>query len=66
MPFASLVGHEAAIQSLQRALLAERLPTGYLFVGPPHIGKTALAVAFAQAANCERPTPGGADSAPPP
>ena len=55
MPFSAVVGHEAAIRSLQRALRAERLPTGYLFTGPAHIGKTTLAKAFAQAANCETP-----------
>lgn len=55
MPFSTVVGHDAAIRSLRRALRQERLPTGYLFSGPPHIGKTTLALALAQAANCEQP-----------
>ncbi len=54
MPFAEIVGHEQAVTVLRRALAAGRLATGYLFVGPPHVGKTALAIALAQEANCER------------
>jgi DNA polymerase-3 subunit delta' len=53
MPFSDLIGHESAITVLRRALTGDRLATGYLFVGPPHVGKTALALAFAQEANCE-------------
>ncbi len=54
MPFSAIVGHEQAVAVLRRALRGDRLPTGYLFVGPAHVGKTALAIALAQAANCER------------
>lgn len=53
--FASLVGHEAAIHALQRALQAEQLPGTYLFVGTQGVGKGALARAFAQAAACLEP-----------
>jgi DNA polymerase-3 subunit delta' len=59
MPFSSLVGLDPALTVLRRALTGERLATGYLFVGPPHVGKTALALALAQEANCERLAPGG-------
>ncbi len=55
MPFASIVGHEQPVRALRRAVSSGRLPPGYLFVGPPHIGKTTLALALAQAANCEQP-----------
>mgnify|MGYP002685560969 CR=1 FL=1 len=55
MPFAQVVGHQGAILALQRALLAQRVPTAYLFVGPPPIGQTTLATAFAQAAHCDLP-----------
>ncbi len=54
MPFSEIVGHEQALAVLRRALSSDRLATGYLFVGPPHIGKTTLAIALAQEANCER------------
>lgn len=54
MPFRDIVGHQQALTALRRALHVGRLPTGYLFVGPPHVGKTTLALAFAQAANCEQ------------
>ncbi len=50
-----IVGQPRAVRFL-RAALAQ--PShAYLFVGPPHVGKTATALAFAQALNCERRTP---------
>lgn len=55
MPFCDIVGHQQAIKALRRALHGGRLPPGYLFIGPPHVGKTTLALALAQAANCEHP-----------
>ncbi len=63
MPFSEMVGHEQAVAVLRRAVSEERLPNGYLFVGPAHVGKTALAIALAQEANCER-SPRGADLPP--
>jgi DNA polymerase-3 subunit delta' len=64
MPFSSLLGHEAATAVLRQALANDRLATGYLFVGPPHVGKTTLALALAQEANCERLTVGGTGVSP--
>ncbi|HEY9857701.1 MAG TPA: hypothetical protein V6D05_18285 [Stenomitos sp.] len=53
-----IIGQPRAVRFL-RAALAQ--PShAYLFVGAPHVGKTATALAFAQALNCEhRSAPGG-------
>lgn len=47
-----IIGHEAVKEWLQRSIAAGRVAHAYLFVGPPAIGKFALAIAFAQALNC--------------
>lgn len=52
MPFAELVGHEAAVRLLQGQIKQDRLSGTYLFVGPEGIGKRALAVAFAEELGC--------------
>ena len=38
---------------LQRAVAGNRLPTGYLFVGPANVGKTLTALELAKTINCE-------------
>ena len=38
-----IIGHEHAINTLRRALVAERVRHAYLFTGPEHIGKALLA-----------------------
>jgi len=53
----NLIGQERAIELLRRGLAAGRLSHAYLFTGPPHVGKTTLALALAQALNCEQPEP---------
>lgn len=55
MSFASIIGHGEQISLLQRAVAAGRLPSAYLFVGAPNIGKTLTAVQLAKAVNCEQP-----------
>ena len=65
MSFAKVIGQDAAINVLRRALAAERVPQAYLFIGPPNVGKTLVAVEFAKAANCTAP-PGSEDGTSPP
>ena len=58
----NIVGHEHAINTLRRALQAQRVRHAYLFTGPEHIGKALLAQRFAQTLLC---TDGGdANNAP--
>ncbi len=53
MSFADIVGHKTPKQVLRQAIANNRLPTGYLFVGPPNVGKTATALELIKAINCE-------------
>jgi DNA polymerase-3 subunit delta' len=46
------IGQPNAMALLERSIRANTLSHAYLFVGPPHVGKTTLAVDFAQALNC--------------
>ena len=54
----NIVGHEHAINTLRRALMAQRVRHAYLFSGPEHIGKALLAQRFAQTLLCT----GGGDA----
>ena len=62
MSFADIVGHKTPKQVLRRAIASSRLPTGYLFVGPPNVGKTTTALELIKAINCEA-RPADVDSA---
>jgi DNA polymerase-3 subunit delta' len=55
MPFSSLFGLDQPIKSLRNALAHDQIAGTYLFTGPQGVGKTALALAFAQAAACANP-----------
>jgi DNA polymerase III subunit delta' len=54
-----VIGHEWAVDLLQRALIGDRLSHAYLFVGPSQVGKRTLALALAQALLCTENAPGG-------
>ncbi len=47
-----VVGHEWAVELLERSLANGRTAHAYLLLGLPQIGKTTLALNFAQALNC--------------
>lgn len=48
-----IVGHEWAVDFLQRSITAGRVGHAYLISGPPGVGKALLALRLAQALNCE-------------
>lgn len=50
-----VLGHEAVVAELARALRAGRVHHAYLFAGPAGIGRTTLAFAFAAALLCAAP-----------
>ena len=52
-----VIGHEWAIEHLDRALQHGRVRHAYLITGPVQIGKTTLARAFAAAINCTGANP---------
>ena len=52
-----VVGQSRAVSLLQRSLETDSLSHAYLFVGPAHVGKMALALNLAQAVNCEAAEP---------
>lgn len=47
-----VVGHDWAVELLKRSLENGWVSHAYLLTGPPQIGKTTLALSFAQALNC--------------
>lgn len=56
MSFADVIGNEPAVRLLKGQIARDRLAHTYLFVGPEGIGKRALAVEFARALHCEKPS----------
>ncbi len=54
MSFSDLYGHSRQIAMLQKTIALRRVAHAYLFSGLSGIGKKTLALAFAQALNCEQ------------
>lgn len=52
-----LHGQDIAVRTLERSLAEGRVHHAYLFAGPAHLGKTALALQLAQALNCNGEDP---------
>lgn len=48
-----VIGHDWAVQFLQRIIKQGRTRHAYLFIGPADIGKRQVALAFAMALNCK-------------
>ena len=48
----NIVGHDHALDLLRRMLLAQQVRHAYLFTGPEHTGKSAVAFRFAQTLLC--------------
>lgn len=53
MPFTDIIGHNNAIEKLQRAIGKNHVGHAYLFTGEEAIGKRLMAICFAQAVSCE-------------
>lgn len=64
MGFRDVINQEEAKKFLKNSLASGRISHGYLFHGPRGVGKTTLAIAFAQALNCERGDPDGCGECP--
>jgi DNA polymerase-3 subunit delta' len=60
MTFRDLVGHERAAARLRRAVSDGRQPGAVLVLGPPGVGKRALADAFTTLLLCDAPVDGDA------
>ena len=52
MSFKKIVSQERAIRILQGTIKKERIPSAFLFIGEPYIGKTTTAIEYAKALNC--------------
>jgi len=51
-------GQDAVVEQFVRAAALGRIGGSYLFIGPPGVGKSTVALALAKSLLCERPRPG--------
>ena len=51
------VGHSSPVRLLAHSIQEDRLAHAYLVTGPPHVGKTTLALDLAAAVNCDGASP---------
>ena len=63
MSFATVIAQESAVSVLRRMRTSARVPSALLFTGPPGVGKTTSALAFARDLLCEANDPTRAPSA---
>lgn len=49
-----IIGHDWAVDLLQQEVISGRTGHAYLITGAPHLGRSTLALALAQAVNCTR------------
>ncbi|MCX5801372.1 MAG: hypothetical protein NTX17_08305 [Candidatus Eisenbacteria bacterium] len=59
MGFRDVINQERAKKFLSNCIASGRIANGYLFHGPRGVGKSTLALAFAQALNCDNCDPEG-------
>ena len=57
MPWQHIRGHDPLVDHFRKLLASKRMPHALLFVGPPSVGKTSFARAFAQGLLCENQPP---------
>ena len=55
MSWNKILGQEHVKKSLQKAIIDNRMPHAYCFLGIEGVGKEAIAIEFAKVANCESP-----------
>lgn len=53
----SIIGHEWAVELLESSAASGRISHAYLITGPPSVGKTTLALAWAKVLNCQGEVP---------
>ncbi|MDP2910762.1 MAG: DNA polymerase III subunit delta' [Candidatus Omnitrophota bacterium] len=61
MSFTNIIGQDRSVKILKSAVANRELNGAYLFLGPEGVGKSAAAIEFAKALNCEKNNPDACD-----